>query len=107
MLRNDLNSTPEKLGNIFEAIEDSEFHQEKDETKESMTTRYDDAVKKFGEEKVLKTLLDEIPTTLTCAFEGEVTAVYPAFFVAAQLPNANMSIIYQLLRENPDVCNPF
>lgn len=70
-------------------------------------TRYDDAVKKFGEKKVLKTMLDEIPTTFTCAFEGEVTAIYPAFVVAAQLANANTSIVYSLLRENPDVCNPF
>ena len=105
LLRNDLKSYPEKLGNIFEAIEDTESYEEDDEAKE-LKTRYDDAVKKFGEEKVFKTLLDEIPTTLTCAFEGEVTAVYPANVVAAQLPNANMSVIYQLLRENPDICNP-
>ncbi|GFH50281.1 predicted protein [Chaetoceros tenuissimus] len=96
--RNDLKSTPETLGNIFEVIEDVEDHDE-------VRTRYDDAVEKFGEEKVFETLTYEIPPTLTCAFEGEVSTIYPAFLVAASLPNANSSTIYQLLREHPDACN--
>ena len=61
MLRNDLKSSPDTLGNIVEVIKDGEDYEEE-------RTRYDDAVKKFGEVIVFKTLIHEIP--LKVCFRG-------------------------------------
>ena len=54
MLRNDLKSSPDTLGNIVEGIKDGEDYEEE-------RTRYDDAVKKFGEDRDALALGTHLP----------------------------------------------
>jgi len=104
--RNDLESSPQTLGNIFEKHDRDEAVKDDDDNDvhDNILTRYDFAVNQFGKEKIFKELMDVIPATINCAFEGEVTSTYPSFMVAASLPNVDISIIFQLLRENPNLC---
>jgi hypothetical protein len=78
---------PEKLGLLFV------------QNKYGKTT-YENAVTKFGKEKVFQAIAKCIPSSIACAGTR-----LPSFFVAASCENSAVSLIYYLIRKDPSSVN--
>jgi hypothetical protein len=87
-MKNNIIKYPEELGRLF--VKDEECNE----------TFYCSAVRKFGIEKVFKSLMEEcLPSDGEWAdsFSGRY---FPLFMVAASCENCEASVIYHLLRRN-------